>query len=133
MLTGRYRPGEIPTGGRAARMPARFDPERPGVAQKLELVPQLEALAADAGLPLTHLALGFTLAHPAVSAAIIGPRTMDQLESLLDAADVRLSDDVLDRIDELVPPGTNVNDGDAGWQSPAVTQAWRRRRPAGAR
>jgi aryl-alcohol dehydrogenase-like predicted oxidoreductase len=133
MLTGRYRPGDVPTGGRAARMPDRFDPERPGVARKLELIPQLEAVAADAGLPLTHLALGFTLAHPAVSSAIIGPRTMDQLEGLLGAADVRLDDDTLDRIDQLVPPGTNVNDGDAGYVPPSVAQPWRRRRPASAR
>ena len=84
-LTGRYRPGEAaPTTGRAARTPDRFDPERPAVQRKLALVPELEKVAADAGMPLTHLAIGFTLAHPAVSAAIIGPRTMEQLEGLLD-------------------------------------------------
>ncbi len=134
MLTGRYRPGEAPPDtGRAARMPQRFDPERPGVARKLDLIPQLEALAADAGMPLPHLALGFTLAHPAVSAAIIGPRTMEQLEGLLGAGDAALDDDTLDGIDKLVPPGTNVNAEDGGWMSPAVAQAWRRRRPLGAR
>jgi aryl-alcohol dehydrogenase-like predicted oxidoreductase len=133
-LTGRYRPGEaMPTTGRATRMPDRFDPERAGVARKLELIPELERVADDAGMSLTHLALGFTLAHPAVSATIIGPRTMDQLDGLVDAGDVSLDDATLDRIDELVPPGTNVNDADAGWASPAVAQAWRRRRPAGAR
>ena len=133
-LTGRYRHGEPPPAtGRAARMPQRFDPERPGVAQKLDLVPQLEEVAADAGIPLPHLALAFTLTHPAVSATIIGPRTMEQLEGLLGAADVRLDDDTLDRVDRLIPPGTNVNADDAGWASPAVAQAWRRRRPAGAR
>jgi aryl-alcohol dehydrogenase-like predicted oxidoreductase len=134
MLTGRYRPGGgVPATGRAARMPARFDPERPGVARKLELVPKLEELADEAGIPLTHLAIGFTLAHPAVSAAIIGPRTMDQLEGLLGAAEVVLDDEVLDRIDALVPPGTNVDDGDTGWVPPAIAQSWRRRRPPGAR
>ncbi len=134
MLTGRYRPGEqAPSTGRAARMPDRFDPGRPGVQRKLELVPELEKLAADAGMPLTHLALAFTLAHPAVSAAIIGPRTMDQLEGLIGAAEVALDDETLDRIDELVPPGTNINAGDAGWSPPAVSQAWRRRRPISAR
>ncbi|HUW04434.1 MAG TPA: aldo/keto reductase [Acidimicrobiales bacterium] len=134
MLTGRYRPGQaIEKTGRAARIPDRFDPERPGVARKLELIPALEALAADAGMPLTHMAIGFTLAHPAISAAIIGPRTMEQLEGLLGAGEVSLSDEVLDRIDELVPPGTNFEPSDAGWASPAVSQAWRRRRPAGAR
>lgn len=133
-LTGRYRLGEdIPTSGRAARLPERFDPERPRVRAKLELIPDLESVAADAGMPLTHLAIGFTLAHPAVSAAIIGPRTMDQLEGLLGAGDVALDDDVLDRIDGLVPPGTNVNPADAGFEPPAIAQAWRRRRPPAAR
>jgi aryl-alcohol dehydrogenase-like predicted oxidoreductase len=103
------------------------------VARKLDLVPQLEEVASDAGMSLTHLALAFTLSHPAVSAAIIGPRTMEQLEGLLGAGEVALDDESLDRIDKLVPPGTNVNDADAGWVSPAVAQAWRRRRPVGAR
>jgi aryl-alcohol dehydrogenase-like predicted oxidoreductase len=133
-LTGRYRLGEAtPVSGRAARLPDRFDPGRPDVQRKLELVPQLEALADDAGVPLTHLALGFTLAHPAVTAPIIGPRTMEQLEGLLGAAETRLDDEVLDRIDELVPPGTDVNPADAGWVAPAVASAWRRRRPFAAR
>jgi aryl-alcohol dehydrogenase-like predicted oxidoreductase len=133
-LTGRYRPGaDTPTSGRAARLPDRFDPARPDVQRKLELVPQLEALADDTGLSLTHLALGFTLAHPAVTAPIIGPRTMEQLDGLLGAAEIRLDDDVLDRIDELVPPGTNVNAADAGWVAPAIATAWRRRRPFAAR
>ncbi|MDQ6697781.1 MAG: aldo/keto reductase [Actinomycetota bacterium] len=134
MLTGRYRPGEkAPSTGRAARMPDRFDPERPGVQRKLDLVPELEKLAADAGMPLTHMALAFTLAHPAVSAAIIGPRTMEQLEGLLGATEVALDDDTLDGIDALVPPGTNLNAGDAGWSPPAVNQSWRRRRALGTR
>jgi aryl-alcohol dehydrogenase-like predicted oxidoreductase len=133
-LTGRYRPGEdTPTSGRAARLPERFDPAQPGVARKLELVPELESLAADAGMSLTHLAIAFTLTHPAVSSSIIGPRTMEQLEGLLGAGEASLDDDVLDRIDELVPPGTNVNDADAGWSPPSVEQAWRRRRPPSAR
>jgi aryl-alcohol dehydrogenase-like predicted oxidoreductase len=133
-LTGRYRPGsDGPTSPRATRFPDRYDPTRPNVQRKLELVPQLEALAEDAGLPLTHLALAFTLAHPAVTAPIIGPRTMEQLESLLGAASVRLDDDVLDRIDALVPPGTNVNVFDGGWVPPAIASPWRRRRPLEAR
>ena len=108
-LTGRYRPGEAtPTGGRAARLPERFDPERPTVSAKLALVPELEKVAAEAGIPLTHMALAFTLAHPAISSAIIGPRTMEQLEGQLVAPEVRLDEDVLDRIDELVPPGTSA-------------------------
>ena len=133
-LTGRYRPGEeSPTSGRAARMPQRFDPSRPEVRAKLDLVPELEKVAADAGVSLIHMALAFTLAHPAISSAIIGPRTMEQLEGCLGATDVALDDSTLDAIDALVPPGTNVNSGDAGWQSPAVTAAWRRRRPVGTR
>ncbi len=133
-LTGRYRPGaEVPKEGRAARQPERFDPEREGVGQKLERIPDLESLASDAGLTLPHLALGFVLAHPAVSSAIIGPRTMEQLDGLLAAGDVALDDATLDRIDEIVPPGTNVNAADGGWESPAVAQAWRRRRPLGSR
>jgi len=133
-LTGRYRLGaEAPTSGRAARLPERFDPERPAVAAKLALVPELEKVAAEAGISLTHMALAFTLAHPAISSAIIGPRTMEQLEGCLGAGDVSLDDDTLDAIDALVPPGTTINRDDAGWQSPAVSTAWRRRRPAGAR
>jgi aryl-alcohol dehydrogenase-like predicted oxidoreductase len=104
MLTGRYRPGEAPPAtGRAARMPQRFDPERPGVARKLELIPQLEAVGADAGMSLPHLAIAFTLAHPAISAAIIGPRTMDQLDAALRALDVKLDDKALARLEEIFP------------------------------
>lgn len=133
-LTGRYRPGEEPPKeGRAGRQPERFSPEHAGVRRKLDRIPALEQLAGEAGLSLPHLALGFVLAHPAVTSAIIGPRTMEQLEGLLDAGDVVLDDATLDRIDEIVPPGTNLNPADGGWQSPAVTQAWRRRRPLGAR
>ena len=64
-----------------------------------------------------------------VSAAIIGPRTREHLDGQLGAADVVLSDDVLDRIDEIVPPGANLNPADQGWVSPAVASPWRRRRP----
>lgn len=133
-LTGRYRAGDdAPKSGRAARLPERFDPARPAVAAKLALVPELEKVAAEAGMPLTHMALAFTLAHPAISSAIIGPRTMEQLEGCLGAAEVSLDDDTLDAIDALVPPGTNINRDDAGWQAPSVSAAWRRRRPAGQR
>ena len=133
-LTGRYRPGaDAPTSGRAARVPDRYDPARPDVQRKLDLVPRLEALAQEAGMPLAHLALAFTLAHPAVTAPIIGPRTMDQLEGLLGAADVRLDDDTLDAIDAIVPPGTSVNPADDGWVTPSIAASWRRRRPFAAR
>jgi aryl-alcohol dehydrogenase-like predicted oxidoreductase len=131
-LTGRYRRGqELPKGGRAARMPQRFDPALPANARKLDLVEELLKVAADAGCSLTHLALAFVLRHPAVSAAIIGPRTMEQLTDQLPAVDVVLDGAVLDRIDELVAPGTNISREDSGYAPPATTAAWRRRRPAG--
>jgi hypothetical protein len=68
------------------------------------------------------------LQHPAVTAAIIGPRTMEQLEGQLGAPEVALDGAVLDRIDALVPPGTDVNREDAGWTPPALSEPWRRRR-----
>jgi aryl-alcohol dehydrogenase-like predicted oxidoreductase len=133
-LTGRYRRGEeTPNEGRAALQPQRFDPARPANASKLELIDDLEKVAVEAGTSLTHLAVAFTLAHPAVTSAIIGPRTMEQMTGLLGAADVRLDDETLDRIDELVPPGTNVDAEDAGYVPPVLRSAWRRRRPLAAR
>jgi aryl-alcohol dehydrogenase-like predicted oxidoreductase len=129
-LTGRYRKGrELPETHRAQRIPQRYDMSLPGNQAKLEAADALAQLAEEAGLSLIDMALAFVLRHPAVTAAIIGPRTMEQLESQLGAADVTLSDDVLDRIDEIVPPGTNLNATDAGWQNPALSSAARRRRP----
>ena len=130
-LTGKYRQGQDIdlTSGRAGRMPQRFDPSLPGNARELELVEQLVGVADQAGCSLTHLAMAFVVAHPAVSAAIIGPRTMEQLTDILAGADVVLDDATLDAIDAIVPPGTNVHVDDAGWQPPAIAQAWRRRRP----
>jgi aryl-alcohol dehydrogenase-like predicted oxidoreductase len=134
-LTGRYRRGEDVdmSKGRAARIPQRFDPSLPSNARKLDLIDELDKVASDAGISLTHMAQAFVLAHQAITAAIIGPRTREQLDDLLAGADVRLDDDILDRIDALVAPGTNVNDADAGYQPPELAQAWRRRRPPGAR
>src|SRR5438132_10298170 len=115
-LTGRYRRGsDLPRGGRAARVPDRFDYDLPENQRKLDLVEDLLKVAADAGLSLTHLSMAWVLEHPAVTAAIIGPRTMDQLTDLLAGADARLEPEILDRIDELVPPGTTVNPADSGW------------------
>jgi aryl-alcohol dehydrogenase-like predicted oxidoreductase len=134
MLTGRYRRGEpLPTHGRAARAPDRFDPSRPQMAAKLDAVESLVKVADDAGVSLTHLALAFVLAHPAVTSAIIGPRTMEQLEGTLGAAELDLDDEVLDAIDAVVAPGTTIDPTDAGWTPPALADAWRRRRPAGGR
>jgi aryl-alcohol dehydrogenase-like predicted oxidoreductase len=127
-LSGRWRKGQdAPESTRAARLPGRYDLSLPGNQRKLDAVEQLAKLAEDRGLSLIELAIAFVLRHPAVTAAIIGPRTMEQLESQLSAADVELSDDVLDRIDEIVPPGTNVNPADGGWQNPALEPAARRR------
>ena len=121
-LTGRYRKGQdLPETHRAQRIPQRYDMSLPGNQAKLEAADALAQLAEEAGLTLIDMALAFVLRHPAVTAPIIGPRTMEQLESQLGAADVTLSDDVLDRIDEIVPPGTNLNATDAGWQNPALS------------
>jgi aryl-alcohol dehydrogenase-like predicted oxidoreductase len=78
------------------------------------------AVAEDAGMSLVHMALAFVLQHPGVTAPIIGPRTMEQLESQLGAVDVTLTTDVLDRIDEIVPPGVTLSRADIGYLTPAL-------------
>jgi len=133
-LTGRYRKGQdLPETHRAQRIPQRYDMSLPGNQAKLEAADALAQLAEEAGLTLIDMALAFVLEHPAVTAAIIGPRTMEQLESQLGAADVTLSDDVLDRIDEIVPPGTDVGALDQAYQPPALEDPSLRRRPVAAR
>jgi aryl-alcohol dehydrogenase-like predicted oxidoreductase len=127
-LSGRWRMDHPPESRRAALVPSRYDMSLPGNQRKLEAVDALAQLADESGLTLIELALGFVLEHPAVTAAIIGPRTLEHLESQLPAAGVTLTQDVLDRIDEIVPPGTNPNPADAGWTNPWVTDAWHRRR-----
>jgi aryl-alcohol dehydrogenase-like predicted oxidoreductase len=97
--------------------------------RRLDAVEELVKVAADAGHGLAHLALAFVLEHPAVTSAIIGPRTMEQLDDLLAGADVRLGPDVLDRIDQIVPPGTSIAGTDP-WQ-PAALKPRNRRRPRG--
>jgi aryl-alcohol dehydrogenase-like predicted oxidoreductase len=127
-LSGRYRKGEdLPESQRAQRIPGRYDMSDPGNQRKLEAADALARLAEENGMTLIELALAFVIRHPAVTSAIIGPRTMEHLESQLTAAEVTLSDDVLDRIDEIVPPGTNVNANEIGWQNPALEPAARRR------
>ena len=127
-LSGRYRLGQdVPTSQRADRIPARYDMSLPGNQRKLEAADALARLAEEAGLTLIEMAIAFVIRHPAVTAAIIGPRTMEQLESQLGAGDVELSADVLDKIDEIVPPGLNVNPADGGWQNPALEPSARRR------
>ncbi|MFL5868126.1 MAG: aldo/keto reductase, partial [Thermoleophilaceae bacterium] len=104
-----------------------YDMSLPANQRKLDAADALARLAEEAGLTLIELALAFVIRHPAVTAAIIGPRTMEHLESQMPAADAQLSDELLDRIDEIVPPGTNLNPADAGWQNPALEPAARRR------
>ena len=128
-LSGRYRKGgDAPQSTRAERLPLRYDLSLPENQTKLEAAEQLAQLAERAGMSLIHLALAFVMRHPAVTAPIIGPRTMEQLESQLGAAEVVLSDDVLDEIDAIVPPGQNLNPGDIGWTPPALEHASLRRR-----
>jgi aryl-alcohol dehydrogenase-like predicted oxidoreductase len=128
-LSGAFGEGKENTSRRSARLPARYDLSVPENQKKLEIVNELAKLADEWTLTLIEMALAFVLEHPAVTSAIIGPRTMEHLESQLTAADIRLEPAVLDRIDELVPPGTNVNPGDAGYIPPSLTDASKRRRP----
>ena len=127
-LSGQFGAGKENTSRRAARLPSRYDLALPGNQKKLEVVGELAKVASDAGLTLIELALAFVLEHPAISAAIIGPRTMEHLESQLGASEIVLDKAVLDRIDEIVPPGTNLNADDAGWMPSVLTTSNRRRR-----
>ncbi len=115
---------------RANRVPDRYDLSLPSNQAKLDAADALGALADDAGLTLVDMAIAFVIGNPAVTSAIIGPRTMEQLTTQLGSADVQLPADVLDRIDEIVPPGTNLNWADAGYTPPMVADARARRRPA---
>jgi aryl-alcohol dehydrogenase-like predicted oxidoreductase len=127
-LSGRYRMGkDLEASRRAAMLPDRFDVSLPANRRKLEAADALGALADEAAMSLIELAIAFVIRHPAVTAAIIGPRTMEHLESQLGAAELSVPDDVLDRIDEIVAPGTDVNPADAGWQNPALRPEARRR------
>jgi aryl-alcohol dehydrogenase-like predicted oxidoreductase len=130
-LTGRYRKdAEVPESRRSVLVPQRYDMSLPGNQRKLEAADALAELADEAGLTLIQMALAFCLEHPSVTAPIIGPRTMEHLEGQLAAADVKLSADVLDRIDEIVPPATNLNPADAGYRPPPLDDAHLRRRSA---
>jgi len=114
---------------RAARTPARYDRSDPVNQRKLDVIEELVGLADRCGLTLAQLAVAWTLEHPGVTSAIIGPRTMEQLDGLLGADEHRLPAEVLDRIDELVPPGTNVNPGEGLWEPPHLRKPAGRRRP----
>ncbi len=127
-LSGKWRQGQdAPRSTRAERIPDRYDLSKPENQRKLQAAEAYAQLAEEAGMTLIELALAFVVRHPAVTAAIIGPRTMDQLGSQLSAADIVLSDDVLTKIDEIVAPGVNVSPADGGWGNPALTPEARRR------
>lgn len=97
--------------------------------RRLDVVEQLVPLAAEAGLPMTHLAMAFTITHPSVTGALLGARTMNHLDDLLAGLEVTLADDVLGRIDDIVPPGTDVGTLDQAYQPPALENPSLRRRP----
>ncbi|KUJ69481.1 aldo/keto reductase [Streptomyces albus subsp. albus] len=130
-LTGKHRKGRPVdlAAGRAALRPAFFDPAIAENATKLDAVEQLIELAASIGCTLPQLAVAFTVAHPAVTSAIIGPRTMQQLEDLLKGAALTLDDATLDRIDEIVPPGVNRYNPSAFLLPRSLTDTALRRRP----
>ena len=123
MLTGRIRKGQQTDLRRAAFFKVFSDEHR------LDAVEKLIALAEEAGLPMTHLALAFAVVHPGVTSAIIGPHTMEQLDDLLASAEVMLTDEILDRIDEIVPPGTDAGQLDQAYLPPALLNSSLRRRP----
>jgi aryl-alcohol dehydrogenase-like predicted oxidoreductase len=128
MLTGRIRKGQPTDLHRVAMLTSLRDERR------IDAVEQLIPLAQEAGLPMTHLAIAFAIAHPGVTSAIIGPRTMEHIEDLLAGAEVTLTDEVLDRIDAIVPPGTDVGMPDeSAYLPPALQRSNLRRRPVNER
>ena len=128
-LSGRYRKdADAPQSNRSNRMPGRFDLSKPENQHKLDAADALGRLADEAGMSLVHMAIAFVMQHPAVTAPIIGPRTMDHLESQVGAADVKLTADLLDKIDEIVPPGTTINPADRGYLPPELSDPFARRR-----
>jgi aryl-alcohol dehydrogenase-like predicted oxidoreductase len=128
LLTGRVRKGQQSTLTRQGPYFAHLSDER-----RIDAVEALILVAQQAGISLTHLAMAFAIAHPGVTAAILGPRTIEQLDDLLAGANVWLSDDVLDQIDSIVPPGTDVGELQMGYHPTALTVPHLRRRPAGER
>ncbi len=124
LLTGRVRKGQQGDLRRTAMFSHMRDERR------LDAVEQIIPLAEKAGLPMTHLAMAFAIAHPGVTSALIGPRTMEQLDDLLAGAGVTLTDEILDQIDEIVPPGTSVGTLDMAYRPPALQRPDLRRRPA---
>ncbi|MDE8585976.1 aldo/keto reductase [Arthrobacter sp. NQ4] len=129
-LSGRWRKDSASRPASSARPSARFDMTQPANQRKLDIVEELAQVAEWAGVTMIELAIAFVINHPGVTAAIVGPRTMEQLESYLPAADTRLAPEVLDRIDQLVAPGVTVNPDDNSYGAHELTaQARRRHRP----
>jgi len=130
-LTGRYRTASDVdlSSGRRAIQQHKFDPASVGNRAKLDAVTALAGLADELGVSMTHLAIAFVLAHPGVTAAILGPRTGDQLEDLLAGADVTLDEATLDRIDAIATPGVTLNPTDSDYTPPALVDPAQRRRP----
>jgi aryl-alcohol dehydrogenase-like predicted oxidoreductase len=126
-LSGSWSADSSPTSPARQRLVARFDMSMPENQRKLEAVEQLARVADDAGLSMIELAIAFVVNHPGVTSAIIGPRTLEQLESQLPAADVTLDAAVLDRIDEIVAPGVNLNPADTSYGERVLVPAARRR------
>jgi len=128
-LSGRYSKDATkgPVSVARRRLANRFDLDLPENQRKLDAVGQLAKLADDAGITLLEMAIAFVLRHPAITSTIVGPRTMEHLESQLTAPEVHLTDDVLDRIDEIVAPGVTINPADNGWVGPAMDRSARRR------
>jgi aryl-alcohol dehydrogenase-like predicted oxidoreductase len=127
-LSGRWRKGaDDLTSRRAAMLPARYDLSIAANQDKLDAADALAHLADESAMSLVHMAIAFVIRHPAVTAAIIGPRTIEQLESQLGAAETELDTALLDRIDEVVAPGRTINPDDAGWTNPALAASARRR------
>lgn len=122
MLTGRFRRGQETDLARATMFRHNQDERR------IDAVEQVVTLSEETGIQMTHLAMAFAIAHPGVTSALIGPRSMEQLDDLLAGADVALTDEVLDRIDAIVPPGTDVGRLDQQYDPPAVLRADLRRR-----
>lgn len=128
-LSGKFRKGRTaPRTGRAERTPGRFDEALPENRRKYDLIEQLVPLAEREGISLVELAVAWVLEHPAVTSAIIGPRNLDQLKGLLGAADLSLSNETLDAIDALVPPGVTINPADDGYEPVWLQPEYRRRR-----
>jgi aryl-alcohol dehydrogenase-like predicted oxidoreductase len=127
-LSGAVRAGQEITTHRSTAVPQRFDLDVPANRAKLDVVEQVAKIAADAGLTMIQLALGFVTAHPGVTSAIIGPRSMEHLESQLGAADTVLAADVLDAIDAIVAPGVDLSPEEKIDTRPSITDATLRRR-----